>query len=87
MCVAAAVGYRIETFSCGNEGENTGSELRNYGKSSAIKLEYAATNTPQQIGASERDEQTLAGVTRCLLKDGDCPPSMWGELMLTAANL
>ena len=43
--------------------------------------------TPQQIGVSERDGQTLAGVTRCLLKDGDFPPSMWGELMLTAAYL
>ena len=60
---------------------------RNCPKNSAIKLEYAATNTPQQIGVSERDGQTLAGVTRCLLKDGDFPPSMWGELMLTAAYL
>ncbi|CAN0281850.1 unnamed protein product, partial [Ectocarpus fasciculatus] len=87
MCVAAAGGYRIETIRCDKGGENTGSELRKYCKNSAIKLEYAATNTPQQIGVSERDGQTLAGVTRCLLKDGDCPPSMWGELMLTAAYL
>ena len=87
MCVAAAGGYRIETIRCDKGGENTGSEFRDYCKNSAIKLEYAATNTPQQIGVSERDGQTLAGVTRCLLKDGDFPPSMWGELMLTAAYL
>ncbi|CAN0558936.1 unnamed protein product, partial [Ectocarpus sp. 12 AP-2014] len=87
MFVAAAGGYRIETIRCDNGGENTGSEFRNYCKNSAIKLEYAATNTPQQIGATERDGQTLAGVTRCLLKDGDFPPSMWGELMLTAEYL
>ena len=79
MCVAAAGGYRIETIRCDKGGENTGSEFRDYCKNSAIKLEYAATNTPQQIGVSERDGQTLAGVTRCLLKDGDFPPSMWGE--------
>ena len=85
MCVAAAGGYRIETICCDKGGENTGSEFRDYCKNSAIKLEYAATNTPQQIGVSERDGQTLAGVTRCLLKDGDFPPSMWGELMLTAS--
>ncbi|CAN0586415.1 unnamed protein product, partial [Ectocarpus sp. 12 AP-2014] len=60
---------------------------RNYCKNSAIKLEYAATNTPQQMGVSERDGQTLAGVTRCLLKNGDFPPSTWGEFMLTAAYL
>ncbi|CAB1103798.1 unnamed protein product [Ectocarpus sp. CCAP 1310/34] len=87
MCVAAAGGYRIEAIRCDKGGENTGSEFRDYCKNSAIKLEYAATNTPQQIGVSERDGQTLAGVTRCLLKDGDFPPSMWGELMLTAAYL
>ncbi|CAB1118074.1 unnamed protein product [Ectocarpus sp. CCAP 1310/34] len=87
MCVAAAGGYRIETIHCDKEGENTGSEFGDYYKNSDIKLEYAATNTPQQIGASERDGQTLYGVTRCLLKHGDFPPSMWGELMLTAAYL
>ncbi|CAB1118341.1 unnamed protein product [Ectocarpus sp. CCAP 1310/34] len=76
MCVAAAGGYRIETIRCDKGGENTGSEFRDYCKNSAIKLEYAATNTPQQIGVSEGDGQTLAGVTRCLLKDGDFPPSM-----------
>ena len=63
MCVAAAGGYRIETIRCDKGGENTGSEFRDYCKNSAIKLEYAATNTPQQIGVSERDGQTLAGVT------------------------
>ncbi|CAB1107334.1 unnamed protein product [Ectocarpus sp. CCAP 1310/34] len=87
MCVAAAGCYRIETIRCDKGGENTGSEFRDYSNNSAIKLEYPATNTPRQIGVSERDGQTLAGVARCLLKDGDFPPSIWGELMLTAAYL
>ncbi|CAB1101192.1 unnamed protein product [Ectocarpus sp. CCAP 1310/34] len=87
MCVAAAGGYRIGTVRCDKGGENSGSEFRDYCKNSAIKLEYAATNTPEYIGVSERDGQSLAGVTQCLLKDGDFPPSVWGELMLTAANL
>ena len=52
-----------------------------------MKLEYAATNTPQQVGTSERDSQTLSAMTRCLLKDGDFPPSMWGGVMMTAAYL
>ncbi|CAB1099771.1 unnamed protein product [Ectocarpus sp. CCAP 1310/34] len=71
MCVAAARGYRIETIRCDKRSENTGSEFRDYCENLALKLEYAATNTPHQIGVSERDEQTLAGGTRCLLKDGD----------------
>ncbi|CAB1117586.1 unnamed protein product [Ectocarpus sp. CCAP 1310/34] len=54
---------------------------------SAIKLEFAATNTPQEIGVSERDGQTLAAVTRALLRDGDFPKHVWGELMTTAAYL
>ena len=85
--VVAAGGYRIETIRCDKGGENTGTEFREYCKSAAIKLEYAATNTPQQIGVSERDGQTLSAMTRCLLKDGDFPPFMWGELMMTAAYL
>ncbi|CAB1111509.1 unnamed protein product [Ectocarpus sp. CCAP 1310/34] len=87
MCVAAAGGYRIETIRYDKGRENTGSEFRNYFKNSAIKLEYAAANTPQQIGVSEWAGQTLTGVTRCLLKDGDFPPSMWRESMLTAGYL
>lgn len=63
MQVAAVGGYRIETIRCDKGGENTGNEFREYCKSSAIKLEYAATNTPQQVGVSERDGQTLAGMT------------------------
>ena len=49
MCVAAAGGYRIETIRCDKGGENTGSEFRDYCKNSAIKLEYAATNTLNKL--------------------------------------
>ncbi|CAM9993083.1 unnamed protein product, partial [Sphacelaria rigidula] len=87
MQVAAAGGYHIEIMRCDKGGENTGEEFRAYRKESGIKIEYAATNIPQQIGVSERDSQTLVGITRCLLRDGDFPPFMWGELMLTAAYL
>ena len=87
MQVVAPGGYRIETIRCDKGGENTGDEFRTYCKGSGVKIEYAATNTPQQVGVSERDGQTLAGITRCLLRDGDFPLYMWGELMLTAAYL
>ena len=75
MHVAAAGGDRIETIRCDKRGENTGAEFRDYCEDAAIKLEYAATDTPQQIGVSARDGQTLSAMTRCLLKDGDFPPS------------
>ncbi|CAB1102198.1 unnamed protein product [Ectocarpus sp. CCAP 1310/34] len=54
---------------------------------SAIKLEFAATNTPQEIGGSERDGQILAALTRALLRHGDFQKHMRGELMMTAAYL
>ncbi|CAB1111584.1 unnamed protein product [Ectocarpus sp. CCAP 1310/34] len=76
----ASEGYRIEVLRCDKGGENTGEEMRNYCRESAIKLEFAATNTPQEIGVSERDGQTLAAVTRALLRDGDFPKHMWGDL-------
>ncbi|CAM9767451.1 unnamed protein product, partial [Sphacelaria rigidula] len=60
--VAAAGGYRIEIIRCDKGGENTGEEFRTYCKDSGIKIEYAATNTPQQIGVPERDGQNLAGI-------------------------
>ncbi|CAB1098291.1 unnamed protein product [Ectocarpus sp. CCAP 1310/34] len=83
----APEGYRIEVLRCDKGGGNTGEEMRNDCRESAIKLEFAATNTPQEIGVSERDGQTLAAVTRALLRDGDFPKHMWGELMMTAAYL
>ena len=84
MHVAAALGLRIERLRCDRGGENTGNEFTSLCTASAITIEYAATNTPQQNGVSERDGQTLATMTRCLLKDGRFPLSLWGELLLTA---
>ena len=40
-----------------------------------------------QNGISERDGRTLATMTRCLLKDGNFPRNMWGELFFTAVRL
>ena len=49
-----------------------------------MKQEYSATNTPQQIGVSERMERMLCAMVRCLLVDSSLLPNLWGELMLTA---
>ena len=87
MHVAAPNGYHIEIFRCDKGGGNTGEEMRTYCRDAGIKLEYAATNTHQEIGVPERDGQTLAGIVRCLLRDGGFPANMWGEMMLTAAYL
>ena len=87
MTVVAPLGLRIENLRCDKGGEYTGQEFRILCVGAGINIEYTATNTLQQNGVSERDGQTLAKIPRCLMKDGDFPPFMWGELMFTATYL
>ena len=47
----------------------------------------AATNTPQHIGVSECVGGTLCAMFYCSLVDSGLPPSLWDELVLTAAYL
>lgn len=72
----------------GDKGtEFTSSEFRQYCLDIGIQLEFASTNTPQQIGANERAGRTLAGIVRCLLTDSGLPSFLWGELMQAAVYL
>ena len=66
---------------------STGAAFRKYFLDVGIELEFASTNTPQQIGANERLGRTLAGMVRCLLSDSGLPPFLWGELFLTVSYL
>ena len=87
MTVAVPLGLRIEIVRCDKGGEYIGKEFKTLCVNAGINVEYTATNTPQQNGVSERDGQTLAQITRCLMKDGNFPPSLWGELIFTPAYL
>ena len=78
---------RLERLRADKGGENTGAAFRKYCLDVGIKLEFASTNTPQQIGANERLGRTLAGMVRCLLSDSGLPPFLWGELFPTASYL
>ena len=87
MTVAIPLGPRIEITRCDKGGEYIGKEFKTLCVNAGINVEYTATNTPQQNGVSERDGQTLTKIARCLMKDGNFPPSLWGELIFTAAYL
>ena len=87
MTVAVPLGLRIEIVRCDKGGEYIGNKFKTLRVNVGINIEYTATNTPQQNGVSERDGQTLAQITRCVMKDGSFPPSLWGELIFTAAYL
>ena len=87
MTVAVPLGLRIEIVRWDKNGEYIGKEFKTLCVNAGINVEYTGTNTPQQNGVSKRDGQTLAQITRCLMKDGNFPPSLWGELIFTAAYL
>ena len=67
-------------------GEYTGGEFRQYCLAIGIIQEFAATNTPQQIGVFERVGRTLCIMLRCMLADSGFP-SMWEELFMAPAYL
>ena len=87
MTVAVLVGLRIEIFRCDKGGEYIGKEFKTLCVNAGINVDYTATNTPQQNGVSGRDGQPLAQITRCLMKDGNFPSSLRGELIFTTAYL
>ena len=74
---------RVERFMVDNEGELVSKEFQDCGLQTRVSLEYASTNTPQQIGTSERVERTLAAMVLCMLTDSRLPKFLWEELMFT----
>ena len=87
QAVVIPSGLRLERLRADKGGENRGEAFRKYCLHVGIKLEFASTNTPQQIGANERLGRTLAGMVHCLLFDSGLPSFLWGELFLTASYL
>ena len=78
-------GGRIVCWRADKGGEYTGEEFRQYCLETGIIQEFAATNTLQQIGVSERVGRTLCAMVRCMLADSGFPSPMWGELFMAAA--
>ena len=69
-------GLRIERLRTGRWGGYTSGYFEKYCLDTGIRHEFAATNTPQQNGVSERDGRTIANIARCLLKDAEFPKSL-----------
>ncbi|CAB1120117.1 unnamed protein product [Ectocarpus sp. CCAP 1310/34] len=79
--------FRLDCLRGDKGTECTCREFREYCLQIGAKLEYASTNTPQQMGANERAGRTLAAMVRCILTDSGLPQFLWGQLMQTAAYL
>eukprot|EP00752_Nemacystus_decipiens_P006651 g5979.t1 len=80
-------GNRIQRLRCDKGGEYMADYYRNYCKETGIQMEFAATNTPQQNGVSERDGRTILNMVRCILIDTGLPKFLWGEICETAVFL
>ncbi|CAM9928607.1 unnamed protein product, partial [Sphacelaria rigidula] len=64
-----------------------GNDFRTYCRHTGIWVEFASTDTPQQIGLSERLERTLTAMIRCMLADSGLTTFLQRKLMSTAAYL
>ena len=60
-------GYPLGRVKRDRGGEFSVNAFRQYGREVGVRLEFAATNTPQQIGANERVGRALASMVLCLL--------------------
>ena len=80
-------GERIHTLRGDRGTEFTRAEFRQYCQDVGIKMEFASSNTPQQIGANERAGRTILNIVRCFLADSTHPNFLWGELIKTAVSL
>ena len=79
--------FRVERLRVNKGDEFISKEFQGYCLQTAVSLEYASTNTSQQIGMSERVGRNLAAMVRCMLADSGLPQFLGGELMSTAAFL
>ena len=85
--VVMPLGRRVHRLRTDKGGEYIGKYFRDYCVNSGVKLEFAATATPQQIGISERVGGVLVGMVRCWLASTGLPAFLWGELLMTAAHV
>lgn len=82
--MAVPLDLRIQHIRADKGTESTSCAFQVFCNDSGIALEFAATATPQQVGVPERDGRTIANIVRFLLKDGNIPPNLWGEMFFAA---
>ncbi|XP_024009402.1 uncharacterized protein LOC112084488 [Eutrema salsugineum] len=76
--VETEAGENIQTFRMDRGGEFTSSEFNSFCDASGIKRHLTAPYTPQQNGVVERQNMTLMGMARSIMKDMRLPNYLWG---------
>ena len=75
---AISYGGRVIPWRADKGWEYTSEAFKQYCLEKGITQAFAATNTPQPTGVSERVGRTLCSMVRCLLVDSGLPPKLWG---------
>jgi transposase InsO family protein len=78
---------RVKRLRSDNGGEFCSNEFEAFLTGKGILHEHTMPYTPQENGISERINQTLQNIMRCLLSHSGLPESLWGEAMMTACYL
>ena len=73
---------KINCVRSDRRGKFTSDELKSL---SGIKKELSAPYTPQQNGVVERNNRTIMGLVRSMLKEKHLPLELWGEVVSTCA--
>ena len=78
---------RILRLRCDKGGKYTAGYFREFCKQTGIEQEFAATNTPQQNGMSERDGRTIMNMVRFVLIDTGMLVFLRGEICETTTYI
>lgn len=78
---------RIKTLRSDNGGEFKSNDFNMYLVRHGIQRQLTVPESPQQNGVSERRNQTLVNITRCLLIESGASPEFWAEAVCTASYL
>jgi hypothetical protein len=80
-------GNVLGTLRTDRGGEFSIDQFKKYCQELRIRRELTALYTPQQNGVVERQNQTIMGAVRCMLKAKNLPGLFWGEAVTCAVYL
>ncbi|WVZ17355.1 hypothetical protein V8G54_010337 [Vigna mungo] len=84
--VERETGRKLKCLRSDNGGEYRG-PFEHYCKTHGIKHEKVPPKTPQMNGVAEKFNRTIAEKVRSMLSHAKLPKSLWGEAVVTAADL
>lgn len=80
-------GTKIKSIQTDNGGEYVNNEFRDFLKANGIIHRRTVPRCPEQNGVAERQNRTLAEMSRCLLLQSGMPEQFWAEAVNTACYL